>query len=52
MPHVSATTGVAGARLPSVVEAVSDRLPFTLRCDRAALIDTADGTMWNLPGVP
>lgn len=52
MPHVSATTGVAGARLPSVVEAVSDRLPFTLRCDRAALIDTADGTMWDLPGVP
>lgn len=52
MPHVSATTGVAGARLPSVVEAVSDRLPFTLRCDRAALIDTTDGTMWDLPGVP
>jgi len=52
MPHVSATTGVAGARLPSVVEAVSDRLPFTLRCDRAALIDTTDGTMWELPGVP
>ena len=52
MPHVSATTGVAGARLPSVVEAISDRLPFTLRCDRAALIDTTDGTMWELPGVP
>ena len=52
MPHVSATTGVAGARLPSVVEAVSDRLPFTLRCDRAALIDTTDGTTWELPGVP
>ena len=52
MPHVSATTGVAGARLPSVVEAVSDRLPFTLRCDRAALIDTTDGTMWKLAGVP
>src|SRR6478672_1842525 len=52
MPHVSATTGVAGARLPSVVEAVSDRLPFTLRCDRAALIDTTDGTTWGLSGVP
>ena len=52
MPHVSATTGVAGARLPSVVEAVSDRLPFTLRCDRAALIDTTDGTTWELSGVP
>ena len=52
MPHVSATTGVAGARLPSVVEAVSDRLPFLLRCDRAALIDTTDGTTWELPGVP
>lgn len=52
MPHVSLTTGVAGARLPTVVEAVSDRLPLTLRCDRAALIDTADGTTWELTGVP
>ena len=52
MPHVSLTTGVAGVRLPSVVEAVSDRLPLTLRCDRAAVIDTTDGTTWELPGVP
>lgn len=52
LPHVSATTGVAGSRLPDVVEAVSDRLPLTLRCDRAALIDTTDGTTWELPGVP
>ncbi|GAA2471512.1 2'-5' RNA ligase family protein [Terrabacter carboxydivorans] len=52
MPHVSLTTGVAGARLPSVVDAVSDRLPLTLRCDRAAVIDTTDGTTWGLDGVP
>jgi len=52
MPHVSATTGVPGARLQTVVEAVSDRLPLTLRCDRAALIDTTDGTTWDLSGVP
>jgi hypothetical protein len=52
MPHVSATTGVPGARLQVVVDAVSDRLPLTLRCDRAALIDTTDGTTWDLSGVP
>jgi len=52
MPHVSATTGVPGARLHTVVDAVSDRLPLTLRCDRAALIDTTDGTTWDLSGVP
>jgi hypothetical protein len=52
MPHVSLTTGVVGARLPSVVDAVSDRLPLTLRCDRAAVIDTTDGTTWELQGVP
>jgi len=49
---VSATTGVPGARLHTVVDAVSDRLPLTLRCDRAALIDTTDGTTWDLSGVP
>ncbi len=52
MPHVSATTGVPGARVHRVVDAVSDRLPLTLRCDRAALIDTTDGTTWDLPMVP
>jgi len=52
MPHVSASTGVQGADLPLAVSSVSDRLPLTLRCDRAALIDTTDGTTWPLPGVP
>ena len=51
-PHVSATTGVPGARLQAVVDAVSDRLPMTLRFDRAALIDTTYGTTWELPVVP
>ncbi len=52
MPHVSATTGVPGSRLQGVVDAVSDRLPLTLRYDRAALIHTTDGTTWELPAVP
>lgn len=51
-PHVSLSTGVAGAALSTVVDAASDRLPLTLRCDRAALIDTSDGSSWPLPGVP
>ena len=52
MPHLSLSTGVAPADLSTVVDAVSDRLPLTLRCDRAALIDTSDGTAWTLPVVP
>ncbi|MEW1952321.1 2'-5' RNA ligase family protein [Terrabacter sp. NPDC080008] len=51
-PHVSATTGVPGSRLQPVVDAVSDRLPLTLRFDRAALVDTTYGTTWVLPGIP
>ncbi|GAA5018060.1 2'-5' RNA ligase family protein [Terrabacter aeriphilus] len=50
-PHVSLSTGVAGAALATVVDAASDRLPLTLRFDRAALIDTSDGSTWPLPGV-
>jgi hypothetical protein len=52
IPHLSVTTGVPGSRLQTVVDAVSDRLPLTLRCDRAALIDTSDGTTWPVTGVP
>jgi hypothetical protein len=52
VPHVSASTGVPATELGLVVTAVSDRLPLTLHCDSAALIDTADGTAWRLAGVP
>ncbi|MHA3838131.1 2'-5' RNA ligase family protein [Terrabacter sp. AAH1] len=52
MPHVSASTGVQMADLGPVVTAVSDRLPLTLHCDGAALIETTDGTAWPLAGVP
>ncbi len=52
MPHVSASTGVQMAQVGAVVSAVSDRLPLTLHCDSAALIDTTDGTAWPLAGVP
>jgi hypothetical protein len=52
MPHVSASTGVQAADLGLVVSSVSDRLPLTIHCDRAALIDTTDGTAWPLHGVP
>jgi hypothetical protein len=52
MPHLSLSTGVAPAALSTVVDAVSDRLPLTIRCDRAALIDTSDGTTRTLAGVP
>ncbi|GAB3879458.1 2'-5' RNA ligase family protein [Terrabacter terrigena] len=52
MPHVSASTGVQMAEVGTVVSAVSDRLPLTLHCNGAALIDTTDGTAWPLAGVP
>ena len=52
VPHVSVSTGIGGDRLAEVVTAVSDRLPLTVVCDHAALIDTSDGTATRLPVVP
>jgi hypothetical protein len=51
-PHVSVSTGVTADDLPAVVTAVSDVLPFVLRADRAALIDTSDGQLWPLDRIP
>ena len=51
-PHVSVSTGVSADEMSSVVGAVSDVLPLTLRADRAALIDTSDGQVWPLGRIP
>jgi hypothetical protein len=52
VPHVSVATGLSAAQLPLAVTAVTDVLPLTIRCDHAALVDTADGRRWPLPGIP
>ena len=52
VPHVSVATSLAAADLPVAVNAVADVLPLRLRCDHAALIDTADGRRWPLTGTP
>ena len=51
VPHVSVATRATAAQLSSVVTAVSDVLPLVLRSDRSALVDSATGRMWPLPGV-
>lgn len=52
VPHVSLATSANGATLPTVVKAVADVLPLTLRVDRAALIDSGTGQQWRLPSIP
>jgi 2'-5' RNA ligase superfamily len=52
IPHVSVATRTPGALLPVAVTAVSDVLPVTLTVASAALIDTATGESWPLPGIP
>lgn len=52
VPHVSVATRVQGARLPTVVKAVADVLPMTVRVDRAALVDSGTGRTWALPHIP
>jgi 2'-5' RNA ligase len=52
VPHVSLATGASAEQLPVVTSAVSDVLPLTLHCDRAALIDSSTGQVWPLDGVP
>lgn len=52
IPHVSVATRTPGALLPVAVTAISDVLPVTLTVARAALIDTATGEIWALPGIP
>jgi hypothetical protein len=52
IPHVSVATRAPGALLPVAVTAISDLLPATLTVASAALIDTATGETWPLPGIP
>lgn len=52
VPHVSVATRAAGAILPTVVKAVADTLPMTVRAERAALVDSSTGEMWPLDGLP
>jgi 2'-5' RNA ligase len=52
VPHVSVATRAQGAQLATVVKAIADVLPLTVRVDRAALIDSATGQTWRLPHIP
>ena len=52
VPHVSVATQAQGAKLTTVVKAIADVLPLTVRVDRAALIDSATGQTWPLPHIP
>ena len=52
VPHVSAATRAQGAQLTTVVRAIADVLPLTVRVDRAALVDSATGQTWPLPHIP
>jgi hypothetical protein len=52
IPHVSVATRAPGALLPVAVTAISDLLPVTLTVASAALVDTATGEIWPLPGIP
>jgi 2'-5' RNA ligase len=52
VPHVSVATRAQGARLVTVVKAIADVLPLTVRVERAALVDSATGETWPLPHVP
>ena len=51
VPHVSVATRAQGAKLPTVVKAIADALPLTVRVDRAALVDSATGQTWRLPHI-
>ena len=52
VPHVSVATRASGAKLVTVVKAIADVLPLTVRVDRAALVDSATGQTWPLPHIP
>ena len=52
VPHVSVATRAQGAQLATVVKAVADVLPLTVRVNRAAIIDSSNGQVWPLPHIP
>jgi hypothetical protein len=51
VPHVSVATRAQGAKLATVVKAVADALPLTVRVDRAALVQSGTGRTWPLPHI-
>ena len=52
VPHVSVATRAQGTTLPTVVKAIADVLPLTVRVDRAALVDSSTGETWPLAHIP
>jgi hypothetical protein len=52
VPHVSVATRAPGPKLVTVVKAIADVLPLTVRVDRAALVDSGTGQTWPLPHIP
>lgn len=52
VPHVSVATRAQGAQLATVVKAIADALPLTVRVNRAAIVDSATGQTWPLPHIP
>ena len=52
VPHVSVATRAQGAKLPTVVKAIADVLPLTVRVDHAALVDSSTGETWPLAHIP
>jgi hypothetical protein len=51
VPHVSVATRAPGPTVVTVVKAIADVLPLTVRVDRAALVDSATGQTWPLPDI-
>jgi 2'-5' RNA ligase len=51
VPHVSVATRAQGTKLATVVKAIADVLPLTVRVDRAALVDSGTGQTWPLPHI-
>ena len=49
---MSVGTHASAALLPVAVTAIFDVLPVTLTVTSAALVDTATGETWRLPGIP
>ena len=52
VPHLTLAPRARLAALPALAAVVYDVLPLQVTADRAALIDSATGRRWPLPGVP
>lgn len=52
VPHISVATRAQGDKLPTVVRAIADALPLTVRVDRVGLVDSSTGETWLLPHIP